>query len=225
MAYCYLEEAWGADYKSSLSPATLTPDWLNKCKETEKKTTSQLTSQLTSQPNSQPIKEHFTNNHSSNRSSNDDDLRVDYDEFNLPLHWDAPQGISSMDDDYYRLINNDDNEEIKEQFTTNYAEEQQFSETFTRECAQTFPVHVRHHLKKCSECRKRLIKFLNELEYKNDDKEQTEKTSNTEQPANGIKKMFPKQFGPIIDLIVFIAFGIFIIYILDAFVRLGKNLK
>ena len=234
MAYCYLEEAWGDNYKSFLSPASITPASLGKCKEMEKikgPTNKQSNGTQSNESQSDQI-EHF--------ASIDNDLRVDYDEFNLPLHWDAPQGINTMDDDYYRLIN-ESNEgvgpgDIYETFKSpEYVEENQFNSTFTQECAQAFPTHVQYHLKKCIECRKRIRKLLKDFDnIDNDlnnektsiDKTSIDKTSieKTSIEKTSIEKRFlPK--GPFIDLLVFIAFGVFVIFILDAFVRLGKHLK
>ena len=238
MAYCYLEEAWGDNYKSFLSPASITPASLGKCKEMIKikgeskgESKGEIKGEMgekskNEKSNSDKI-EHFAS------IGTDNDLRVDYDEFNLPLHWDAPQGVDTMDDDYYRLIN-ESNEgvgpgDIYETFKSpDYAEENQFSNTFTQECAQAFPTHVQYHLKKCIECRKRIRKLLNDF---NDDfnvqtnKQTNEKTNENviENNTDKIKKFLPK--GPFIDLLVFIAFGVFVIFILDAFVRLGKSLK
>lgn len=214
MAYCTLEEAWGQDYKSFLSPASLTPDWLGNCKEMQK---------IKGEKNVQKqTVEHFTSNTASQKPK-DNDLLIDYDEFNLPLYFDAPKGIDSVDDNYYKLIDNQFQENFENTANTSYLEEDQFGEHYTRECDQAFPLHVKYHLKKCKLCRKRVKSWLDELDADNNNNTSSLAHSLNSTPSNTISTTDLVSKNTYLDLVFFIAIGIFLIFVLDSFVRLGRS--
>lgn len=228
MAYSTLEEAWGQDYKSFLSPASLSSDWLNGCENTNhnKASSGPPPTGYTSYGNQQrelldyddsPVIEHF------NSDTDDMDLMLNHDEFNIPLNaYKAPTPDPGLDD-YYNLINNSqyDNNPFQD---NNYAEELQLN-NYTKECDNAFPRRVKFHLKKCVHCRKRLKEWLEELDGLGSTTQMAstmnKKIINTTE--RDIKSVFPVQFRGYIDLIFFVALGIFLIFVLDTFVRLGKS--
>ena len=217
MAYCTLQEAWGQDYKSFLSPASLSPDWLQNSESPQDPTTP-------TRPTTNNIEQFEGSSHDDN---GDHDLMLDHDEFNLPFQYEiqgvphAPQGNNSDMDDYYKLIDTQyaPTQSYQVPFEdTNYAEELQLNNITDinpinpKKCHQTDK--VKHHLQKCKNCRQKMKDWLRAFE-ENVDSDNSKNTFVKDAIA------LPSKIRAHTDLIFYIAVGIFIIFILDMFVRLG----
>lgn len=260
MAFCTLEEAWGQDYKSFLSPASLSPDWLQECRREKSGHSGSQTiptgfsteherrfrySGLDEEGTPYTEKncgitsklEHFKNSVGSPKrlkpvnEDEDFDLMLNHDEFNLPMHFESPEAIDPGLDDYYKLIDSELDKDTLNSYRypyqdTNYAEELQFN----HKCHAAFPEKAKSHLKKCKYCRKRLKQWLEELgELVSDVKNKAVDIGNdinediVQPTKKSIKQLFPDYLRGYIDLIFFIAVGVFLIFVLDTFVRLGKS--
>ncbi len=212
MAFCTLEEAWGPNYTSFLSSASVAPDWL---KSKERKSSPQRAPSGYSldqfKPNTPRPKE---------KQSPDNDLLLDYDEFNVPMYYDSPSPADHSADEYYKLIDSQSRSQVShvEHFDGDYAEEVQYSQDFTRDCDRS-----RKHLKKCKKCRKALRELLDELDGGASNVITKVNDAVVEPAKNEIKQLFPAHLRGYIDLIFFIAIGVFLIFVLDSFVRLGKS--
>ena len=246
MAYCTLQEAWGQDYKSFLSPASLSPDWLEQCRQKRQKDSNGLNapSGFSSERDrtfhysgldetTSSLVEQFDGGNKglsrpktllSRNEDEDSDLLVQHDEFNVPMHFEAPEAIDPGLDDYYKLIDSEYDKDTINSYhypyqDTNYAEELQLN----HKCATILPNKIKYHLKKCRKCRKRMKEWLSELgELISDIPEKVEKQA-IEPITSDIKQLFPSHLRHYIDLIFFIAIGVFLIFVLDTFVRLGKS--
>lgn len=264
MAFCSLEEAWGQDYKSFLSPASLSPDWLEKkskkstvpakCDNNNKVPSGFNTEHERryhivepfqgehSQHNNHREKRIFSNNSKSLPSppNEDLDLLIDHDEFNIPYHVEYPEPVEPGLDDYYKLIDSQYDMDTVHSYhhphsaNDDYTEELQYNELYSKAChsAIPFPMKIKKHLKKCKHCRSRMKQWLEELGEIATNTITTGTASeiprnvnkNVIEPAkNTVKSLVPAQFRGYIDLIFFIALGIFLIFVLDTFVRLGKS--
>lgn len=214
MAFCTLEEAWGPNYTSFLSSASVVPDWL---KTKERKSSPQRAPSGYSvdqfKPNTPRPKE---------KASPDNDLLLDYDEFNVPMYYDSPSPADHSVDEYYKLIDGQfpqsSHSSQIEHFDGDYAEELQYSQDFTPDCDRS-----RKHLKNCKKCRKTLRELLDELEGTTSNVITKVNKSVVEPAKTEIKQLFPSHLRGYIDLIFFIAIGVFLIFVLDSFVRLGKS--
>ena len=277
MAYCTLEDAWGPDYKSFLSPASLSPDWLSKCRQPSH---TRPGNPATGFPSEKERRFHYSDmdedgmflenfsggggcgsggtkkyvKRASHRtppppfggtgtgtsgtgtsgtggtSDEDEDLLLDHDEFNIPLHLEAPEAIDPGMDDYYKLVNSQFDSDTINSYRfpfqdTNYAEEVQFDNLNNRECNKVFPAKVKRHLKKCKYCRKKMKNWLQEFGELIEDTIIDGPKKAIEPVKEGVKQLFPVQFRGYVDLIFFIALGIFLIFVLDTFVRLGKSFR
>ena len=236
MAYCTLDEAWGPNYTSFLSPASLSPDWL-KSKErsaSPPRSAPRGYSKGHNQNDDNGIVEGFTGTCGSSQEQRqqktdqrDDDLLLDYDEFNVPMYYDSPTPKDDSLGEYYKLVNSQSTlasvpSQI-EQFDGGYAEEEQYNSEFTRQCSDLFSSKAHRHLKKCRRCRNQLRELLNDIDG-TVDTVVTKVQDNVIEPAkSGIKQLFPAHIRGYIDLVFFIAIGVFLIFVLDSFVRLGKT--
>lgn len=253
MAYATLEEAWGQDYKSFLSPASLSPDWLEECKKKTKCASKAPTGFNTdpeprfhysdvnepgtpytekglsapSPKQSKSVTEHFNNNTKPKRLSpkNEDedyDLMLHHDEFNLPMHFESPEAIDPGLDDYYKLIDSEYNQDTLDSYRypyqdTNYAEEVQFGDHYLKKAQKAYKINKSQRIAE-------LLEELKELGFDlKSGADNTINTSNTSNKNSGIKSVFPDHLKGYIDLIFFIAVGIFLIFVLDTFVKLGKS--
>jgi len=149
------------------------------------------------------------------------DLMVQYNEFNVPLRPHSgrdqsepmPSGIEPFDD-YFQLIDDQfASAEPTDWFRQDktYAEETQLGHN---DCDI-----VRMHIKRCRGCRNRLRRLLKQYEEEDEFEEQP-KIENFEpvlQPTPGLYTQY-------LDIFFFVAAGIFLIYILDMFLRLGRKL-
>ncbi len=208
MSFCTLEEAWGPNYTSFLTAASVSPDWLSN-------------KEHSPTPPQQRTKESFQCNKplGNIKQSDDNDLLLDYDEFNLPLSYDSPTPVDNSLNEYYKLIGSQTGGQV-EHFNGNYSEEPQYGYDTRHDCDQYTNTRAKKHLKKCKRCRQLLRELLDELDPSN---VVSTVNDNVVEPAkNGIKSLFPSHLKGYIDLIFFIAIGIFLIFVLDSFVRLGK---
>jgi len=245
MAYATLEEVWGQDYKSFLSPASLSPDWLEQCKTPTTRNKTIPTGFSTEHeprfkysdldedgaPYTEKI-EHFASPKRLQPINEDEDydLLVEGDEFNMPIHYTAPEAADPGLDDYYKLINSEFDKDTINSYKypyqdTNYNEEVQFIQQHNKKCQSAVPDRAKYHLKKCKQCRKRMKQWLEELgelitDVKELPKDLTDSAINTKEK---VKHLVPSHLKDIVDLIFFIAIGIFLIFVLDTFVRLGKS--
>jgi hypothetical protein len=255
MAFCSLEEAWGQDYKSFLSPASLSPDWLSENRGSYKPPRQNCDDKPKKAPsgfNTEPERRfHLVENFDGDGKvyannpkrmpfppEDDSDLLIDHDEFNIPYHIEAPEPTEPGLDDYYKLIDSQYNMDTIHSYHhprsahDDYSEEIQYNELYSKAChsAFPFPSKIKKHLKKCKHCRSRMKGWLEELgEISSDISNDVRKihdnvTKEIIEPAkNTIKELVPSQFRGYIDLIFFIALGIFLIFVLDTFVKLGKS--
>ena len=86
--------------------------------------------------------------------------------------------------------------------------------------------YIDREKKKCAKCRKRMKQWLEELgEFIGDVQDIPKKVDESiiEPARSEIKQLFPQYLRGYIDLIFFIAIGVFLIFTLDTFVRLGKS--
>lgn len=207
MAYCTLEEAWGGNYKPS--QPKLSVDWVNKPSDAVKRDGVDRDHEYI---------EEFAN---INNELDDTDILVDHDEFNIPLHtYSSSKPNDTGIDNYYKLIDEQDTDNRDEYFqyqNSDYAIEPQFGKHYTKECEKVFPEHVKYHLKKCKQCRRRLTKWLGLSETKPKEKH------NIREEKNIHGTVFTDKTQKYFDLIFFISFGVFLIFIFDMFVRLGRR--
>lgn len=261
MAYCSLQEAWGQDYKSFLSPASLSPDWLAKNRPQDNpykppRCDDEGPSKAPSGFNTEPEKRYhlvepfhntgaktFVSRENLNNrmpqppssvpeDDSDLDLMIDHDEFNIPFHMEAPEPTEPGLDDYYKLIDSQHDMDTVHSYHhprsshDDYTEELQYNELYSKTCHSVFPFpsKTKRHLKKCKHCRSRMKQWLEELGEIANQVQQIPSAVNIIEPAKDtIKDLVPTQFRGYIDLIFFIALGIFLIFVLDTFVKLGKS--
>ena len=242
MAYCTLEEAWGQDYKSFLSPASLSPDWLEDCRKPMKKQDTKAPPGFSSEKEKRyhysDLPDHTQDSRVEHFSSpkklkpiNEDedyDLMVRHDEFNLPMHFESPEALDPGLDDYYKLINSDIDQDTINSYRypyqdTNYAEEVQFHTGYSKKCHSALPNKTKYHLKKCKHCRNRMKEWLRELGDIVEDIPKEIHQEVIKPTKDHIKQLVPREFRGYVDLLFFIAIGVFLIFVLDTFVRLGKS--
>lgn len=267
-AFCSLEEAYGNDYKSSISPASLEPNWLAKRKQEEihqsrrwKETPSGVARGVI---NYEPdVIENFdgkTKNVESNNDTylEDADLFQDYDEFNLPLklpnsnHSPHPRSDTTDIDDYYKLINNQYDTDTINNYRNNfkpgytaagdYETESPYSDEYTHHQARFHHIEdksinckrldsLKQHISGCKECIIKVKKWLNEIEGKSDNKDEGGITNGllskliNSTSLDDVKEPATNPYKSYIELLFFIGIGVFIIFILDTFVKLGRVLR
>jgi hypothetical protein len=261
-AFCSLEEAYGNDYKSFLSPASLEPNWLAQRKQAEIAKAKKWTQTpvgieqggLDYEPD---ILEGFDPTPKKSKNlfdpQEDADLLQDYDEFNLPLkipgkHSKDPRPNAEEMDDYYKLIDSqydiDTINAHRHRFQPGYTAggdfetESPYSEDYSREI-QRENFHgdtlnckrlesLRHHITQCKDCQLKLRKLLNDVEGKSDTKDEGGMDKGTlaklidSTSINSTSEKISNPYKAYIELIFFIAVGVFLIFILDTFVKLGK---
>ena len=151
------------------------------------------------------------------------DLMVQYNEFNIPLRPYSGQDQSApmpsggkMEgfDDYFQLIDDQyASVEPTDWFRQDksYAEETQLGHN---DCDI-----VRMHIKRCRACRNRLRRLLKQYEDEDEFEEQP-KIENFEPAVDPKQGLYVKY----LDVFFFVAAGIFLIYVLDMFLRLGRKL-
>ncbi len=262
-AFCSLEEAYGNDYKSFLSPASLEPNWLAQRKQEEISKAKRWTQtpvgvahgSINYEPDiiegfesSTKKTKHNTHNNTLEDALEDADLLQDYDEFNLPLkipekHPKDPRPNADGLDDYYRLIDSQydidtinthrhtgytagGDFETESPYTDNYMKEMK-RENFhgdTLNCKRL--ESLREHILTCRDCQIKLRKMLNNVEGKSDTKDDggvnngllsklIDSTYTQPISTNNPYKAY-------IELVFFIAIGVFLIFLLNTFVKLGK---
>jgi hypothetical protein len=247
MAYATLEEAWGQDYKSFLSPASLSPEWLEKCRKPLQRESAIVPNGFSSEREPKfryseiddygtpytEKREHFTSSPKRLSPVNEDedyDLLQEGDEFNMPMKFESPEAIDPGMDDYYKLINSEFDKDTLNSYRypyqdTNYAEEIQFTEDNNKKCQASLPNRAKYHLQKCKQCRLRLKAWLEEFgEILSEAKEiPNDIKSDIMNTKDKVKQLIPSHLRSIVDLIFFVAIGLFLIFVLDTFVRLGKS--
>ena len=262
MAYANLEEVWGQDYKSFLSPASLSPDWMEKCNRDNNRQESKAPSGFSTEHerrfhysgldevgtpytdrycggnNEVSGVEHFSGSERQGpkmltpRNDDEDfDLMLNHNEFNVPMHFESPVAIDPGLDDYYKLVNSEVDRDTLDSYRypyqdTNYSEEIQHGGVSTKQCHSMFPAKAKHHLKKCKHCRKQMKEWLQELGGFVGDVTSMPNNINKDivtPTKEKVKQLFPPHLRGYIDLLFFIAIGIFLIFVLDTFVRLGKS--
>lgn len=242
-AFCSLEEAYGNDYKSFLSPASLEPNWLAQRKQQEvikARQWTQVPSGASFNTNDyQPLVESFTDKTSKPNEEEDSDLYVtSYDEFNIPFKTaKQPAPVKENFDDYYNLINGqygDDkpgthNDTFHPGYTASGDYETESPYTAARPSLGCQRLDsLKDHILRCKECKIKIKKLLDEIEGKSDSKDDGGLTNGLlsklidSTSINPSSSTSPNPYKSYIELIFFIAIGVFIIFILDTFVRLGK---
>jgi len=263
-AFCSLEEAYGNDYKSFLSPASLEPNWLAQRKQAEiakaKRWTQTPVGVAQGTVNYEPdILEGFESSPKKSKrdifeNMEDADLLQDYDEFNLPLkipgkHSKDPRPNADGLDDYYKLIDsqydidtiNSHRHTFQPGYTAggDFETESPYTDDYTKELGRE-DFHggdtlncrrlesLRHHITQCKDCQIKLKKLLNDVEGKSDSKDEggmnngllSKLIDSTSIQSGNVRTNNP--YKAYIELVFFIAIGVFLIFLLDTFVKLGK---
>lgn len=253
MAFCTLEEAWGNDYKSFLSPASLEPNWLARRKQKEIHDAKKWTTVPTGiaqgniqydQPESTTSLEQF-NPMIRKRDDDDSDLYQDYDEFNLPLELPGqyskdPKPSADGIDDYYKLVDSQYdsqydmdtvrsyNHSFQPGYNANgdYETESPYTNSYIKKHRYCNRLDsLKHHIPECKDCQAKLRKILGEIEGKSDSKDEGGVTENVLSKlidSTSLNSIPSSPYKSYIELIFFIAIGVFLIFTLDTFVRLGR---
>lgn len=205
MSFCTIEEAWGANFGNPVPP-TLKPP-MNVTRQNASYNSSVRENFEGGPIIWDPAKNNVFAQNEDEDLLNRDLMGTTYNEFNVPLKTaknTVPQGFMSDRhsalDDYYRLMDDSEDGEIQ------YKVEKPPKKLGLSKKDASLCAKLLEHVQECKLCRAQLIAEL-----------QLEELAKTEEDENASDVN-------VMDIILFIAAGIFLIFIFDGFIRLGKLL-
>ncbi len=168
----------------------------------------------------QPPKNHPTPKQQASGVSDNDLLTESFTDYNLPLETTnrGPQPFDTTSD-YFKILSNDWNKDVSRYQAnarvpfgpkiypeTNGGEEEQLGQS-SPDC-----MRIAHHIDQCKMCRNRLQDIFQKL------------FSDKEQPK---RQQQPQQntFSTLADILLLVGIGLFVIFVLDGFVKLGRYIR